>query len=264
MEGTSHTSLGHTLRAARLARGETLHDVAERTKISASCLHAMEDDRFDKLPGGLFNRAYIRAYADAVGLDRESLVREYRARCEPPAPASPLPAARPSLVQIGAPLLAAVLVVGTLVLWWSATPARVTVTDHQAARVVLDEATPDPVVPALLTEMPEMLTDSLAGIDGPSDGLRLEILTRRLCWVSAVADGDVVVRRLMHAGEHAVIDARQVINLSVGDAGALRYWINGQTGRAIGQEGDVVSVEIREENVRSFEMGDRPGDSAPA
>jgi hypothetical protein len=235
VNGTSDTSLGCRLRDARLLRGETLHDVAERTKISVSCLHAIEDDRFDKLPGGLFNRAYIRAYADAVGLDPDPLVREYRAHSEPPP--EPAPATvRPSLVQVGAPLLALVLIVGTLILWWSAAPAPLPLAAAvESPEPVSQEDAPAPVVPALLTDTPEVLNDALAGLDTASEGLRLEILTRRLCWVSAAADGHLVVRRLMQAGEHAIIDAQRVINLSVGDAGALRYWIIGAAVLAIGQ-----------------------------
>jgi transcriptional regulator with XRE-family HTH domain len=64
------------LRAARIARGLSEKDVAERTKLSPRVVSAIEAGRFDSLPGGIYARVWIRAYADAVGLADPSLVQE--------------------------------------------------------------------------------------------------------------------------------------------------------------------------------------------
>src|SRR5258705_7132035 len=63
-------SCGEFLRRAREGRGLTLQQIAQGTKIPLRHLHALERDEFAVLPGGMYRRAEVRAYADAVGLDR--------------------------------------------------------------------------------------------------------------------------------------------------------------------------------------------------
>lgn len=70
-------SFGTNLRQAREARQITLQEVAATTKISSRALQALEDERFELLPGGIFNKGFVRAYARCVGLDEEKTVAEY-------------------------------------------------------------------------------------------------------------------------------------------------------------------------------------------
>ena len=70
---------GARLRQRREAQGIDLDAVARRTKIKLSLLEALERDDVSGWPGGLFRRAFIRAYAQAVGLDPDCAVREFLA-----------------------------------------------------------------------------------------------------------------------------------------------------------------------------------------
>jgi transcriptional regulator with XRE-family HTH domain len=72
-----HTTFGARLRAQREGRHIELATIAERTKIKASLLEALERDDVSRWPGGVFRRAYIRAYAQAIGLDAETIVQEF-------------------------------------------------------------------------------------------------------------------------------------------------------------------------------------------
>ena len=72
-------SFGENLRQAREARNITLQEIAASTKISSRALQALEDEHFDQLPGGIFNKGFVRAYARCVGLDEEKTVAEYLA-----------------------------------------------------------------------------------------------------------------------------------------------------------------------------------------
>ena len=63
-------AFGEYLRDARERRGLTLQQIARETRIPFRHLDALEHGRLDSLPGGMYRRAEIRAYADAVGLDR--------------------------------------------------------------------------------------------------------------------------------------------------------------------------------------------------
>lgn len=73
------------LRQARAAKGVSLHDIAASTKISVGALESLERGELTRLPGGIFSRAFVRAYALEVGLDPEETVTEFlaeRARAE--------------------------------------------------------------------------------------------------------------------------------------------------------------------------------------
>ncbi len=79
-------SFGQKLRQAREARNITLQEIAATTKIGTRALQALEWERFEQLPGGIFNKGFVRAYARCVGLDEEETVAAYMeaAKVAPP------------------------------------------------------------------------------------------------------------------------------------------------------------------------------------
>lgn len=70
-------SLGEELRREREFREISLREISEATKINMRMLEAIEHDNFKVLPGGIFNRNFIRAYAEFIGVDPEIAVRKY-------------------------------------------------------------------------------------------------------------------------------------------------------------------------------------------
>lgn len=68
---------GDKLRREREMRGVTLDEIAEATKIGTRSLRALEEERFDQLPGGIFNKGFVRSYARFLGLDEEQAVSDY-------------------------------------------------------------------------------------------------------------------------------------------------------------------------------------------
>ncbi len=75
--------LGSTLREARVRRGIELAQVAAETRIRTRYLQALEDERFELLPGSAYAKGFLRAYADYLGLDGQLFVDEYSARFNP-------------------------------------------------------------------------------------------------------------------------------------------------------------------------------------
>lgn len=65
------------LAAARKRTGISLEEIAETTKISLRFLRAIEDEEFEKLPGGIFATSYLRQYAAATGFAEENLLARY-------------------------------------------------------------------------------------------------------------------------------------------------------------------------------------------
>jgi cytoskeletal protein RodZ len=70
-------AFGEKFREERERRGITLDDVSNVTKISSRMLQAIEQERFDILPGGVFNKGFIRAYAKTLGFNTEEAISEY-------------------------------------------------------------------------------------------------------------------------------------------------------------------------------------------
>lgn len=69
--------------AFRQKSGISLEGIAESTKISIRFLRAIEDEEFDKLPGGIFNTSYLRQYAAAIGFEESVLLAHYERRVNP-------------------------------------------------------------------------------------------------------------------------------------------------------------------------------------
>ena len=65
------------MRLARETRGIALRDISEQTRISMRYLEAIETDDYRRLPGGIFNRSFIRAYAKFIGYDEQEAIDEY-------------------------------------------------------------------------------------------------------------------------------------------------------------------------------------------
>lgn len=65
----------YTLHRARVTAGLTLQDLATRTRISPGLLKLIDDGRFDRLPGGIYARSYVRAVATILGIDPDEAVR---------------------------------------------------------------------------------------------------------------------------------------------------------------------------------------------
>lgn len=71
------SSLGAQLRRAREAHNVSLRDISDQTRISRRYLEAIEADDYKNLPGGIFNRSFVKAFARAVGLNEADAIRAY-------------------------------------------------------------------------------------------------------------------------------------------------------------------------------------------
>ena len=70
-------TFGENLKREREMRGVSLDEISAATRIATRFLQAIENEQWDQLPGGVFNRGFVRAVAHYLGLDEESIVAEY-------------------------------------------------------------------------------------------------------------------------------------------------------------------------------------------
>src|SRR5262249_31857924 len=91
------TDFGASFKKARESLGVSLNQIAIETRISTRFLLAIEDEDFRRLPGGIFNRGFIRAYAERVGLNPEKAVADYERLAQSPEPNVLLGAVEPKV-----------------------------------------------------------------------------------------------------------------------------------------------------------------------
>jgi transcriptional regulator with XRE-family HTH domain len=243
--------LADRLRVARERAGLSIRDISESTKIRAGALEALERGNFDRLPGDFYVRAFLKAYARAVGLPEEDLLREYDeslapARSEPSPTPQPLAqqSTGPAKVlrwprELNAPLgvgLAVVLLV-TLVSFRS--------DDTRSGRgsagvggVAVAEAAPAAVATSGRAALPEKLL--------------IEIRPAAPIWVAATADGTSAIYRLLKPGELVRLEASKELSFRIGNAGAFVYSINGVPGKPLGGVDEVREFEITRENYQTY------------
>ena len=70
-------TIGEQLRLARQERGIPLREISDQTRISVHYLEAIESNDFKRLPGGIFNRSFVRAYAKYIGYDEKQAMEGY-------------------------------------------------------------------------------------------------------------------------------------------------------------------------------------------
>ena len=122
-------SFGERLKVEREKRGMTLEEVSGVTKISVRNLRALEQEKFDQMPGGIFNRGFVRSYAKHLGLDEDQVVADYMDAAGESGPQAeepeagvdrPVEAARDGAPQTPWTVLVALLVIGVVLLaLWS-------------------------------------------------------------------------------------------------------------------------------------------------
>ena len=161
------------LRGTRVAAGLELSEVERRTRLSPLVLKWIEEGQFHKLPGGLYARAYLRAYAEAVGLDPRDVIASLEAHLPraaelaPAEPARPRPIAPPRVARMAAGVVDGVLLatLGALVLALTALVGGTPV-----STIVSGGGVPLAVVLVLMTVLYFAV---FAGVEGRTPGARL-------------------------------------------------------------------------------------------
>ena len=282
---------GTYLREARERRGVSLGQIAAATKISLSALEALERNDISRLPGGIFTRAFVRAYAREVGLDAEATVREFVGRFPHESvvegsPSQPQPRKDPGGERRRSPLPSSIRMAGVLVpvllaiayfglsdRLWKRSQSVETVTVPERIQAA-------PPAPAAQAGQPPLAgegtppvpaagdREATAGVNAPSgegllktdrpaapieqSELRLTLSPRATCWVWVQADGVQALAELLQAGDERELRAREEILIKVGDAGAMAFAINGAAGRALGASGAVVTARITPQNYKTY------------
>jgi cytoskeleton protein RodZ len=281
-------SFGENLRREREMRGVALEEISAATKISVRFLNCLEVEDFEKLPGGIFTRSFIRTYARYLGLDEDQVLAEYQLVAKPKSDFDPtrLTASRPGTRQRGsrgpvvAVLLAILLVTGGYAVY--------RYTRHLAETTAPPKpvpASPAPVTtPAGTSENP-MASPSPAGTAGEqstappsglassgapsgsttgaagteesavppfdmSGGLVLQIAATERAWVAVDADAKTVLQRVLSPGEIETLKAKDSFDVTTGNAQGIILTLNSETLKPLGRRGEVKSVHLTRDDLK--------------
>jgi cytoskeleton protein RodZ len=264
-------SFGERLRREREMRGITLQEIAESTKISRRHLESLEKEDFDSLPGGIFNKGFVRAYARYLGIDEEQAVADFStASNEQPEPQDrfpleihdqPDPTMNPRRSSL--PLILALLaLLAVLAVFWARNRNRVPEnSDNTAAPTTSPSrtpATPSPVPPRETpSPSPEAATPAeqvspSAATASPSQAqafatkpptpertFSVVVIAKEDAWVQLKTDGRTVFSRTLRAGQQQSVRAGSRVELTTGNAGGVDVTFNGKALGAIGNESQV-------------------------
>jgi cytoskeletal protein RodZ len=237
--------IGTRLRHERESQNLTLRQIGDVTKLSMTTLRRIERNEFDALPGGILIKGYLRAYAAAVGLVPDEIVRQYLARDAAERATVSLPVAPPiesrharSKILVLAVVVAAAVVAYS---WQTRSGERI------EGSVGATNAEPGGASPlAGATSSNAMPTSA------QEFRLTLDIQSAGVCWVSISADGKRTLHRLFLPGDRASVTAEDELVVRVGEPGAFIYTLNGVRGRQLGEPGQPVTVTITRENYEGF------------
>jgi len=251
-------------------RGLSIEEVAAATRISTRFVEAIENEKWESLPGGVFNRGFIRSIARYLGLDEDSMVAEYalETRGKMDAGAAAEPATQ--IPRNWKPAVVAAVVLIALI-------AGVTfVSVHYGGRianflrgkgsVAAAPANASPLGDASRTaknpaSAPETTSGGASVAQSPSaipgaaalaaaDPLRLKIQAARTLKVTILADGKPVFDGAIEIGQARQFEAQNVFAVTASEPSAAIFELNGQPVSGFGEPGLPGSITLTRSDLK--------------
>ena len=268
-------SFGAKLKQQREQRGITLEEISQNTKIGSRFLRALEEDRFDQLPGGIFNKGFIRAYARSVGADEEEAIAGYLeatgVSLHKTEPADSVPELRAEAERQGAAglpwgaLAMLLLIVALALAVWGfysreigmrgeSSPAlsqggKPSRSETGAVPAAVGGSPSNGNVSVALRKnifaTPPAASDRQLTGKAPSIAplpINLQIKVREDSWMSVAADGKQIMRGTMAAATQQSVHAAREIVVKAGNAGAVDFEFNGTKLPVQGNPGEVKTL----------------------
>jgi transcriptional regulator with XRE-family HTH domain len=251
-------SIGGQLLQTRKEKGISLAAAEEATKIRTRFLEAMENDRFNLLPGRVYAKAFLRIYARFLDLDEAQLAAEFDSLYG----TEPTPAAKPqrikkrrSISSRYRTLFLVLVVVGLLFAFNGIYEVVYGGAGERGPSVEEDRQLP------VVNLKPGELVKDAGPQDGhtglpladqrqqASEGLNITLnVTSDRCWMRVVADGETAFEGELRAGDTRSFPAQSSVQLRLGNAGVVEVSHNGQNLGYLGGIGQIVTREFSIQN----------------
>jgi cytoskeleton protein RodZ len=241
----STSPFGEHLRRERELRGVSLAEVASATRISTRFLEAIENGHWDQLPGGAFNRGFIRSASRYLGLDEDSMVAEYSLEIRNghegivPRSAARIPQNRKGLTALAVAVAAILLVIAGG--WYGTSKVMARRRAAQAKR---------------LTEPAQVVQTSANGsATQAANPLQLLVRATRATGLRVIADGTRAFDGQINANEVKQFGAHDTFEIAANDAAALHLELNGHALATMGRPGQAGRITLTAKDVRSSAGG---------
>ena len=251
MDDGQHTSgpeegkIGRVLERARKDRGLSLEEAERATKIRKRYLVGLEHDDDTVLPDAVYARGFLKTYANFLGLDGAGLSRELRTRRKPrrerglgyAAPAGGFE--RPTISPGGVPGAekrkvpkSTIITVAVAALVIAALVGALYFVGRNVQSSAMDETQSAERIAAPVAPQPE---------EGPSGTLTVGVEVEGApAWIRVRSDSETVFEEVARPGFSRKFEARRVVGIRAGDAGAVSVEVNGQDVGPLGEPGQVL------------------------
>jgi transcriptional regulator with XRE-family HTH domain len=249
-------NFGERLKRERELREVSLDELSKATRISNRFLQALENEDWEKLPGGVFGHGFVRTVARYLGLDENALLGEYdlaRAGDLLPSPAKPeerIPSP-PKWMPLAALAVALLLAIGLFFAarygWHRIAAYRAAKRSGASARASAAKSQSETVSASAPRPAAETPTDS---------PLELTISTSAATRVRVLADDQLLLDRDLAAGETRRFAAKQRFEVSASDSSAVLLELNGKAMAPLGAPGTFGRMVYSVEDLRKASGGD--------
>jgi len=251
-------NFGERLKRERELREVTLEEITSATRIGPRFLEALENEDWEKLPGGVFNRGFVRSVARYLGLDEEAFLAEYDLAHGAQAASvadyrnDPIPSAPkwvPLVLVLGIAALLAGLYFGGRYGWhyYQARRAKASLSSNGLAI-----PQPAPAAPTANTSAAPASRDTPAVAPTALD---LLVSASAAAHLRVLADDNVVFDTDLHAGENRHFTALRNFEVSASDSGAVLLEMNGQTVPPLGLPGSSGTIKLSAKDLRQADSG---------
>jgi cytoskeletal protein RodZ len=251
-------NFGERLKRERELREVTLEEITSATRIGPRFLEALENEDWEKLPGGVFNRGFVRSVARYLGLDEEAFLAEYDLahgtqaasvadRRDDPIPSPPkwIPLA----LILGIAALLAGLYFGGRFAWryYQARRAKSSLSSNAVA-------IPQPALPGHTADTSAAPASQDTSTAAPMV-LDLLVSASAPAHLRVLADNNLVFDTDLHAGENRHFAAKHDFEVSASDSGVVLLELNGQTVPPLGLPGSSGTIRLSAKDVRQADSG---------
>jgi cytoskeletal protein RodZ len=274
-------AFGRELVDARNYKGMSLEQIADITKIDVRYLKAMETGDWDMLPQP-YMEAFLKAYAEAVGMNIPKVMKKYREMvqrklaAEPPEQAAEPPEAPPQEAadsRLSRDLFKFVLLglvvfsVAALLLIFLFNPFKESTQIEPVPVVRESETVPTEgsshdfpadtaqTLPAAPADSAVADTQKAFSPDQIPVGIHLRARATQPCWLRAALDEKTVQDVILQPGDTLIWNAAERVELFIGNAGGLDLSMDGQALGVLGPAGRPVTIVITPEGIQSQRLG---------
>ncbi|MBI5027183.1 MAG: helix-turn-helix domain-containing protein [Nitrospirae bacterium] len=230
---------GKILKAEREKRSLSLKEISANLKVSQAYLRALEEEKYEQIPGEVFVKGYLRLYSRFLGLDGDYILSLLPDETKPMEIEEKPPRDEKKPLSHSWHLYLIILIISTIAvvsLFFFTTQ----ISKYETPPPVIEQ----PAQPRIETTTPELIQPEQEQSKQPPAKLSLKITAIEDTWLLVSPDGQKPSDVILMAGESAEWEAIEGFSIKIGNAGGVKLYFNGKDLGPIGSKGEVVTLKL--------------------